>query len=168
MAKTDRPKNTPREARMITVPQAAKSYQIGERTLRRHIAEGTLVAYRLGRCIRLKPEDVEALFTPTNAWGRPQPRMEAASVTSQKENAPGRWGVSEQAYEKLADAHASTATALLRVLASVPARRVVEAFNQLDPTDFRGLPAAGVVAGEMMDIARRTRARPPESGHVGG
>ena len=51
-----------------TVPQAAKRTGLGERTLRRYIAEGTLVAYRLGRALRLRPEDVDALFTPTNAW----------------------------------------------------------------------------------------------------
>lgn len=56
--------------RMITIPQAAELYQVGERTLRRYIAEGQLVAYRLGRSIRLRPEDVEALFTPTDTWAR--------------------------------------------------------------------------------------------------
>lgn len=58
----------PDTARMITVSQAAELYQVGERTLRREIAEGRLVAYRLGRLLRLRPADVEALFTPTNAW----------------------------------------------------------------------------------------------------
>lgn len=68
MPKTERHSSIPREARMITVSQAAKLYQIGERTLRRYVAEGKLVAYRAGRAIRLKPEDVDALFTPTNNW----------------------------------------------------------------------------------------------------
>ena len=56
--------------RMIPIPQAAELYQVGERTLRRYIAEGNLVAYRLGRSIRLRPEDVEALFTPTDTWAK--------------------------------------------------------------------------------------------------
>ena len=56
--------------RMITIPQAAELYQVGERTLRRYIAEGQLVANRLGRSIRLRPEDVEALFTPTDTWAK--------------------------------------------------------------------------------------------------
>ncbi|MFW9097719.1 helix-turn-helix domain-containing protein [Corynebacterium striatum] len=51
-----------------TLPDAAKRVKLGERTLRRYIAEGKLVAYRAGRAIRLKPEDVDALFTPTNKW----------------------------------------------------------------------------------------------------
>lgn len=52
-----------------TLQQAAKRIQLGERTLRRYIAEGKLIAYRAGRAIRLRPEDVDALFTPTNQWG---------------------------------------------------------------------------------------------------
>lgn len=51
-----------------TLQQAARRVQLGERTLRRHIAEGRLTAFRAGRAIRLKPEDVDALFTPTNRW----------------------------------------------------------------------------------------------------
>ncbi|MCT2250968.1 helix-turn-helix domain-containing protein [Corynebacterium sanguinis] len=51
-----------------TVSQAAERTGLGKRTLRRYIAEGDLVAYRIGRTIRLRPEDVDALFTPTNAW----------------------------------------------------------------------------------------------------
>lgn len=60
--------STPGNARMITVSQAAELYQVGERTLRREIAEGRLVAYRLGRLLRLRPKDVEDLFTRTDAW----------------------------------------------------------------------------------------------------
>ncbi|UQV57704.1 helix-turn-helix domain-containing protein [Corynebacterium pseudodiphtheriticum] len=54
--------------RLITLQQAADSTQLSARTLRRYIAEGRLTAYRAGRAIRLKPEDVDALFTPTNKW----------------------------------------------------------------------------------------------------
>ncbi|MDK4250594.1 helix-turn-helix domain-containing protein [Corynebacterium pseudodiphtheriticum] len=61
--------NTTREVpRLITLQQAADSTQLSVRTLRRYIAEGNLTAYRAGRAIRLKPEDVDALFTPTNQW----------------------------------------------------------------------------------------------------
>lgn len=51
-----------------TVPQAAERTGMGQRTLRRAIAEGKLVAYRYGRIIRLRPEDVDALLVPTNTW----------------------------------------------------------------------------------------------------
>jgi len=58
----------PKNQTYETVAQASARVQIGQRTLRRHIAEGRLTAYRAGRAIRLKPEDVDALFTPTNKW----------------------------------------------------------------------------------------------------
>ena len=53
---------------LITLQQASDKTQLSVRTLRRYIAEGRLTAYRAGRAIRLKPEDVDALFTPTNTW----------------------------------------------------------------------------------------------------
>lgn len=66
---TEMATNTTREVpRLITLQQAADSTQLSVRTLRRYIAEGNLIAYRAGRAIRLKPEDVDALFTPTNQW----------------------------------------------------------------------------------------------------
>lgn len=58
----------PAGAKALTLEQAAEQWQISTRTLRRRIAEGRLTAYRHGRAIRLKPEDVDALFTPTNKW----------------------------------------------------------------------------------------------------
>lgn len=60
--------NAPKNQTYETIAQASERVQIGQRTLRRHIAEGRLVAYRMGRAIRLKPADVDALFTPTNKW----------------------------------------------------------------------------------------------------
>lgn len=58
----------PAGAKALTLEQAAERWQVSIRTLRRRIAEGRLTAYRHGRAIRLKPEDVDALFTPTNKW----------------------------------------------------------------------------------------------------
>lgn len=55
-------------ARLWTIEQASDYTQLSTRTLRRYIAEGRLTAYRAGRSIRLKPEDVDALFAPTNKW----------------------------------------------------------------------------------------------------
>lgn len=52
----------------ITLQQGSDKTNLSVRTLRRYIAEGRLTAYRAGRAIRLKPEDVDALFTPTNKW----------------------------------------------------------------------------------------------------
>lgn len=55
-----------------TIEQASDYTQLSDRTLRRFIAEGHLTAYRAGRAIRLKPEDVDAIFT------RVKPRQEEA------------------------------------------------------------------------------------------
>lgn len=54
--------------RYETLKQAAERTGLTERTLRRRIADGALTAYRSGRAIRLRPEDVDALFTPTDSW----------------------------------------------------------------------------------------------------
>lgn len=53
---------------LLTLAQAAEYTQLGQRTLRRYIAEGKLPALRAGRAIRLRPEDVDNLFTRTDAW----------------------------------------------------------------------------------------------------
>lgn len=52
----------------ITLTQAAELVGLHPRTLRKKVASGELRAYRMGRTLRFKPEDVEALFTPTDAW----------------------------------------------------------------------------------------------------
>jgi len=46
---------------LLTVAQAAKRLQVGERTLRDCIARGHLPVVRLSaRCLRIQPEDLEA------------------------------------------------------------------------------------------------------------
>lgn len=52
----------------ITLTEAAELVSLNPRTLRKKVATGELRAYRMGRTLRFKPEDVEALFTPTDAW----------------------------------------------------------------------------------------------------
>lgn len=52
-----------------TLTQAALRTGLSTRTLRRRIAEGTLVAYRMGpRIVRVKPSEVDALLVPTSAY----------------------------------------------------------------------------------------------------
>lgn len=46
-----------------TIEQAADYTQLSTRTIRRRIADGSLTAYRHGRTIRLKPQDIDTLFT---------------------------------------------------------------------------------------------------------
>lgn len=53
-----------------SVAAAAQRTGLSTRTLRRRVAEGKLPAYRCGRVLRLRPEDVDALFKPTWSRGR--------------------------------------------------------------------------------------------------
>lgn len=52
----------------LTIAQVCKITQLGERTVRRYIAEQKLPAFRCGRAIRIKKNDVDKLFTPTTSW----------------------------------------------------------------------------------------------------
>ena len=51
-----------------SVKQEAQRVGIGERTLRRWIAEGKLTGYKAGKLLRVRPADVDALFVPTNSF----------------------------------------------------------------------------------------------------
>lgn len=55
--------------RYETMQAAAERTQLSVRSIRRYIAEGKLTGYRIGqRTIRLDPDEVDALFTPTTKW----------------------------------------------------------------------------------------------------
>lgn len=44
----------------LTVPEASELAHLSEWTLRKEIREGRLVACRVGKCVRLRPADLEA------------------------------------------------------------------------------------------------------------
>jgi excisionase family DNA binding protein len=46
----------------LSLQEAAALVGVNPRTLRRRIAEGALPAYRVGRLVRIKPDDVQRLF----------------------------------------------------------------------------------------------------------
>lgn len=48
-----------------TLPQVAAITQISKNKLYGLIADGTLIAQRVGRMYRVRREDMEAIFTPT-------------------------------------------------------------------------------------------------------
>ncbi|WP_277627920.1 helix-turn-helix domain-containing protein [Arsenicicoccus dermatophilus] len=49
----------------MSIPAAAERLGVSDKTVRRLISEGKLPAYRIGaKTIRLRPEDVDALFVP--------------------------------------------------------------------------------------------------------
>lgn len=56
-------------AAYISLSEGAELIGVSTATIRRRIAEGSLVAYRFGpRALRVKRSDVEALGVPTNSW----------------------------------------------------------------------------------------------------
>ncbi|MEX0324050.1 MAG: helix-turn-helix domain-containing protein [Puniceicoccaceae bacterium] len=48
------------ESRLISVPEAARLYSFSERIIWRWISEGAVAHHRIGRSVRLSPEDVDA------------------------------------------------------------------------------------------------------------
>jgi excisionase family DNA binding protein len=46
---------------LLTVPEVAELLRLSPRSIRRLIADGRLPIVRLGRAIRIRPRDVEAL-----------------------------------------------------------------------------------------------------------
>jgi excisionase family DNA binding protein len=48
--------------RLLTVTDVAKLLQLSSRSVRRLIADGRLKVVRLGRTIRIRPEDLEVLM----------------------------------------------------------------------------------------------------------
>lgn len=52
-----------------TIATAAKLTGLSEVTIRRHIANGDLPAYKIGRRVRIADSDLLALYTPIPAYG---------------------------------------------------------------------------------------------------
>jgi excisionase family DNA binding protein len=68
---------------LLTVQEVARICRVHEVTIRRHIAQGRLKAVRVGRSLRVRPQDVEAYVEPSvgdhqedgepQEYGRPLP-----------------------------------------------------------------------------------------------
>lgn len=53
------------ERHLFISPEAAAEYlNVSTRTIRRRIADGTLPAYRVGRLVKINPEDLDRLARP--------------------------------------------------------------------------------------------------------
>lgn len=52
-----------------TIATSARITGLSEVTIRRHIANGDLPAYKIGRRIRIADSDLLALYTPIPAYG---------------------------------------------------------------------------------------------------
>ncbi len=53
---------------LMTIDQVAEYLQLSDLTIRRRISEGALPAYRWGRAVRIRREDVESLFSPVGPY----------------------------------------------------------------------------------------------------
>lgn len=61
----------PKTNTYLSLADAAGRLNVSTRTLRRHISEGTLPAYRIGaRLIKVRVDDVDALLRPIPATRR--------------------------------------------------------------------------------------------------
>lgn len=49
---------------LLSIPDAAEYSGASQKTIRRRIADGTIPAVRIGRLIRIRPEDLEAALRP--------------------------------------------------------------------------------------------------------
>lgn len=59
-----RDRRSPQERRYIGIPGAATYADVGEKTIRRRIADGTLPAVRVGRLIKIRIDDLDKLLKP--------------------------------------------------------------------------------------------------------
>lgn len=53
----------PSEFTLETLASAGARVEIAPRTLRRYVAEGRLPGYRIGKTLRVRPQDVNGLFS---------------------------------------------------------------------------------------------------------
>ncbi|MDV6292250.1 helix-turn-helix domain-containing protein [Rhodococcus aetherivorans] len=57
------------DRRLVSLAAAAAEYGVHPRTIRRRISDGTITGYKLGRLIRVDPDEVAAAFRPMAAAG---------------------------------------------------------------------------------------------------
>ena len=48
--------------KLLTLPEVVEALKVSESTVRRRIREGSLKAIRIGRQLRVRPEDLEAFL----------------------------------------------------------------------------------------------------------
>jgi excisionase family DNA binding protein len=48
------------QSRLISIPEAARLYSFSERLIWRWVSEGAIAHHRIGRSVRLSPEDLDA------------------------------------------------------------------------------------------------------------
>ncbi len=59
---------TQEQPSFLTIPQAAQQLQVNDYTIRRMISKGHLKAVRVGRLIRIRPEDLNRALKPVTTF----------------------------------------------------------------------------------------------------
>jgi excisionase family DNA binding protein len=59
-----------RAARLLSIEEAAEFFSVNQKTVRRWIAAGQLVAYKLGRQWRIPPDEIERFLATRSSWKR--------------------------------------------------------------------------------------------------
>ncbi len=59
-SRTENDTNRPPAGRLVTLGTAADELSVSVRTLRRRIADGTVRGYRIGRLIRVDPDEIRS------------------------------------------------------------------------------------------------------------
>lgn len=61
-------KPIPTAVPLMTIEQVCEYLQLSDLTIRRRISDGSLPAYKWGRAVRIRKEDVDALFSPVGPY----------------------------------------------------------------------------------------------------
>ena len=58
-----------RRRHFVSLAAAAEQLDVSVKTLRRRVADGTLPAYRVGRLLKINPDDLDRIVRPVPAAG---------------------------------------------------------------------------------------------------
>ena len=64
------PRQSRDAARLLSIKEAAAYFRVSEKTVRRWIAAGVLVALKLGRQWRIEPDEIERFLATRSSWQR--------------------------------------------------------------------------------------------------
>jgi excisionase family DNA binding protein len=62
-------KHAPITRRYVSVDDAAITYGVSTRFIRRRIADGTITGYKIGTLLRVDPEELEEKMVKRAPWG---------------------------------------------------------------------------------------------------
>ena len=59
-----------RAGRLLSIKDVAAFFRVSEKTVRRWIAAGLLIAHKLGRQWRIAPDEIERFLATRSSWKR--------------------------------------------------------------------------------------------------